>query len=359
MISEWICATGRTGSARLLEVLLAPASGLYLLGSQLNRLSFKWMIRRTETLPAPVVSVGNLAVGGTGKTPFAAFLACGLKQRGLRPVLLSRGYGRQGKQKILSASDGEGFIGDPASVGDEPAILAQKTGVPVMVSADRAAAGRAAWKRFSPDIFLLDDGFQHYRLARNLDIVLLDARRNVLRERLLPRGPLREPIRALRRAGMIVLTRWTDCPESRANYEVLTQEMGKSVFRTVHEPVSIKSSSGGPPISRLRNLRVFAFSGLAGNRQFVESLRTLGVTLVGFKGFGDHHAYTRRDREQLTSMASRAGADCMVTTEKDLIKLNRLVNREFDPVALCIELKFVDDEADFWNSWSHIWKRTS
>ena len=153
MTSDWIWATGRTGSARLLETLLAPASGLYLLGSQLNRLSYKWGIRSTENLPAPVVSVGNLSVGGTGKTPFAAYLARGLKQRGLRPVLLSRGYGRQGKQKILSASDGEGLIGDPASVGDEPALLAEKTGVPVMVSADRAAAGRAAWKRFSTGYF--------------------------------------------------------------------------------------------------------------------------------------------------------------------------------------------------------------
>lgn len=176
----------RTGAAVL--------AGLYGLGARGRRTFYDRGWVRPKHLPCPVLSIGNLVAGGTGKTPLTAFLAQHLRAAGCRVAILSRGYGGRASG-INVVSDGQRIFLKPPQAGDEACLLAQKLpGIPVVTGADRFQAGLQAWERFHPDLFLLDDGFQHFQLYRDLDVVLLDAARPFGNGRLLPRGPLREPI---------------------------------------------------------------------------------------------------------------------------------------------------------------------
>ena len=251
----------------------------------------------------PVISVGNLSVGGSGKTPLVIRLAELLSKQGIAVDVLSRGYGRrsQATERVDPAGTAEGF-------GDEPLLIARRTAVPVFVGGSRYEAGLPAEKQLQAGawaVHLLDDGFQHRKLARAADIVVVHS--SDFAQTLLPAGRLREPLRGLRRASVVVLR------EEDAGLESEIRRIG------VTAPVWFMQRYLEP---LPRAGRCFAFCGIARPEEFFSSLRSLGMEVVDMKAFRDHHRYTREDMQRLAQMASESHVDAVVTTEKDEVKLD-------------------------------------
>ncbi|MFZ5448704.1 MAG: tetraacyldisaccharide 4'-kinase [Thermodesulfobacteriota bacterium] len=306
-----------------ITTVAAVASCLYGLGAGLRRTLYVRGVFEARRLPAPVVSVGNLTVGGTGKTPVVASLARLWQDRGKRVAILSRGYGGQ-TQGVIRLSNGERLYHRPPEVGDEPYWLARNLpGVAVYTGACRYAAGLAAWKEFKPDIFLLDDGFQHFQLHRDLDLVLLDATSPFGNGFLLPRGPLREPRTALNTAQIIVLTRFDPERHQASLVAIQASFPNHKVLTSSIYPVRVTSHPGGHSESpeSLRHRPLMAFAGLARPEVFAAALRQLGADLKGFQTFPDHHVYTSEELRHLAEAAGLRGAGALVTTGKDWMRL--------------------------------------
>ncbi len=305
---SWLCH----GGAALYQVGASARRGLYQKG---------WLAR--QHLPASVVSVGNLTVGGTGKTPMTAYLARLFQGQGQRVAILSRGYGGR-RTDITCVSDGERLYYQPPEVGEEAYWLAQSLpGIPVYTGPSRYEVGMAAWRDYRPDLFLLDDGFQHFQLARDLDIVLLDAERPFGNGRLLPAGPLREPRSTLAEADIVILTRFV--PERHQNrLRDLKQAFPHlELFTAAIEPTTARSFPGGEehPLDTLNQLPLLAFAGLARPRVFEKTLVALDADLRGFRDFPDHHLYTPEDLASLDREAREQGAEALITTSKDWARL--------------------------------------
>ncbi len=250
---------------------------------------------RVYRLQGPVVSIGNISVGGSGKTPFLITLGELLKQRGMRFDVLSRGYGRA--TKGIAQVDP---AGSPREFGDEPLLIARKLRVPVIVGEDRYAAGRFAEETFGPQLHLLDDGFQHRRLGRGFDVVLISS--GDARDSLLPAGRLREPLSSLARANAIVLTN-----DDTSQGLPLSGKLVWKVRRGIDVP-----SIEGPQI---------AFCGIARPRYFFEQLQAAGVALAATRSYRDHHYYTENNLRELLRLRHEHGAAGFVTTEKDIVNL--------------------------------------
>jgi tetraacyldisaccharide 4'-kinase len=264
-----------------------------------------WLSSRRA--PVPVVSVGNLTAGGTGKTPCVEYVARFYRQRDLRVAVLSRGYGSTG------------------GPNDEALVLEENLpDVPHLQGPDRAALADIAVEELESEILVLDDAFQHRRLARDLDLVLVDATDPWGCGRLLPRGLLRESPHGLRRAGAVVLTRCDQAPAAavaRLAETVAGLAPGVPVVRTTHRPTELVNRDAAP-LERLRQRQVAAFCGIGNPEAFRQTLLGLGARVEAFRTFPDHHGYTRADVEDLTSWARRQAADgVVVTTQKDLVKL--------------------------------------
>ena len=335
------------------DALLAPAVLAYRGGLALRRAVYACGLRRTRSLPCRVVAVGNLTVGGTGKTPLVELVVRELAARGRRVVVLSRGYGRRGGEPVDAVSDGAGLLLTAREVGDEPFLLARRLldvpgGVPVVVGRDRFRAGLWAMARFHPDSFVLDDGFQHLRLRKDVEVVCLDARAPWGRGGLLPRGSLREPPTALRRAHLLVLTHAAACPDLAA----LEAELGRTapgapVARAsyVVEEVSDLASGTRQSLEALRSRPVLAFAGIAVPENFAGTLAALGVTPREFVAFPDHHAYDAADLRALETRARDGGAEVLVTTEKDAVRLSPSATMPVWAVAVRLALR---DEHGAW-----------
>jgi tetraacyldisaccharide 4'-kinase len=295
---------------------LLPLVPLYraALGVRSLQLQLGWeLVRR---LRRPVVSVGSLSAGGAGKTPMVIALARGLLSLGLQVDVLSRGYGR--RSLAASRVDPEGHAEE---FGDEPLLIARQAGVPVYVAAQRYEAGRMAEANSdgAPVVHLLDDGFQHRQLHRDVNLLLLDE--NDLTDRLLPAGNLREPLSAMLRATVVAIP----AGDRAASVESLLGARGWNgpvwrIFRRVQVPV-IEG-------------RVVAFCGIARPAQFFAGLESAGMQLAARLSFADHHPYTNRDLEQILSSAQSAGAKAIVTTEKDRVRLGGLALRLKERAAL-------------------------
>jgi tetraacyldisaccharide 4'-kinase len=279
-----------------------PLSALYggVIGAR-NALYDRGVVR-ARVLGAPVVSVGNIRVGGAGKTPFTILLGELLKQRWMNFDVLSRGYKRQ--TTGVRVVDPEGSAED---FGDEPLLIAKRLGVPVIVAERRYEAGQVGEERFQSKLHLLDDGFQHRQLARQFDIVLVDE--SDLKGTLLPTGRLREPVSALWRADAFVT------PMGGSDGKLAG--FGKPIWRTRRRLVL----EGGAP------KRPVVFCGLARPDRFIADLRANGVEPVCVVQFPDHHHYTSKDLEQLRRAAERNSADGFITTEKDLMNLGGLIHQ--------------------------------
>ena len=321
---------GRPGpAANALRTLLGGLERLY--GTGLNSYLFaeRLGLRRRGRLPVPVVSIGNLSVGGTGKTPMTQWLVSELRAEGRRVAVLSRGHGGS-SQSVRIVSDDAGNVLLPASdAGDEPHLLAATLpGCPVLVGKDRRESGRAALRRFDLDVLVLDDGFQFWQLTRDLDIVLLDARRPFANGHALPRGLLREPTQNLRRAGVVVATRAGDldaAARAALSGEVARLAPRASVFFADHRAagfvpahdlaaslIALKQFWGRP---------VSAACAIARPDSFQRTLeQDAGAQVLGFTVWDDHHPLTRADTEAVLADAARSGAEAVVITEKDAVK---------------------------------------
>ncbi len=276
-------------------------------------------IYRTFRARVPVISVGNITVGGTGKTPVVEYLASRLSRAGRRIAVLSRGY--RGRRVSATAA---------ATVNDEHMILARHLpeSVVQLAGPDRAALARQAVEENHCDVLILDDGFQHRRLGRDLNIVLIDALEPFGYGHVLPRGLLREPLGGLRRADLIAITR-TDLVESdelsRIESELAQLAPAIPVIHVAFKPQYLESVGKQPveteKIEHLSGKKVFCFCGIGNPAAFAATLEHIGIRQVGWHLFRDHHHYTGRDAEMLNALAVRSGADALLTTEKDAVKL--------------------------------------
>jgi len=272
-----------------------------------NRLYDRGTIRSFR-LQAPVVSIGSLSAGGAGKTPFLIMLGRLLKQRGLAFDVLSLGYGRRTVGVALVDP-----TGSPQEFGDEPLLIARKLGAPVIVGEDRYAAGKFAEEKFGLQVHLLDDGFQHRRLARDFDIVLVTDRD--LQDSLLPVGRLREPLSSLSRATAIVLM-------DGAASDRVSLRKSQLVLRVSRSIVPPETSEA-----------CFAFCGIARPQNFFADLRNVGVRVAGMREFRDHHVYSAADIQLLLRLRQQSGATAFVTTEKDAVNLGGHLSR-LQPIHL-------------------------
>lgn len=309
-------------------------------------------LRRREKLPVPVVSIGNLTVGGTGKTPMTQWLCRRLTAQGKRVAVLSRGHGGD-SQKTRLVSDGAQVFLTAQQAGDEPVLLARTLpGVPVLVGKDRRKSGREALRRFSLDALVLDDGFQFWQLTRDLDIVLLDSRRPFDNGHSLPRGLLREPPRHLRRAGMVVVTRADVLDEAareslRAQVSHFAPEA--SLFFAAHRPVELVRLGDGTTLSpdALNGKRIVALSAIAQPQSFVQTVtEATGAQIVRHIARPDHARLGLDAAAEARSTVAALGADALVMTEKDAVKWPPSTASDFPAYALRIEA-CMEDEARF------------
>jgi tetraacyldisaccharide 4'-kinase len=322
----------------------ALAARLYGLGARMRRRLYARGWLRVRQLPVPVVSVGNLTVGGTGKTPVVACLARLFQDRGQRVAILSRGYGGQ-SCNVVCISDGRHTYKQPPEVGEEPYWLARTLpGVAVYTGACRYAAGLAAWQECKPDLFVLDDGFQHFQLHRDLDLVLLDAAAPFGNGYLLPRGPLREPHSALAAAHSLILTRFDPEHHQAQIASIRAAFPDKPVLTAAISPVSVTAYPGGEAnaLAALNRRALMAFAGLARPEVFTATLQELGVDLKGYRVFPDHHAYSEAELDRLTATAWSLGAQGLVTTGKDWARLGERWNGELPLWVLEVEARLED-----------------
>jgi len=270
-----------------------PLSAIFGAGVAVRNALYDRGILKTRRLACPVISVGNISVGGSGKTPFVIALGRLLKERGIEFDVLSRGYGRRGTGVAIVDPNGS-----PEQFGDESLLIARKLQVPVIVGESRYEAGLLAERRFTPRLHLLDDGFQHRQLHRDFDIVMLGA--DDFRDTLLPVGRLREPVSSLRRAGAVMTFDGTTFP-------------AKPIWAGRRQ-VTVPATEG----------RMIAFCGIARPGQFFDQLKEAGTKIADAVVFPDHHRYTKHDVSRLLSLKSRARAGAFITTEKDFINLGAI-----------------------------------
>lgn len=307
--------SGITSLCAVLSLLSFPYRGAVAVRNGLYDRGFFRQMR----LPCPVVSVGNITVGGTGKTPMVILLAKLLREKGRRPAVLSRGYGVRTKAPVNTVSDGNHILMGWHEAGDEPVLVARSvSGVPVLTGPRRLLTGWAALGHLGADVLILDDAFQHRALYRDLDIVLIDAARPFGNGRLLPGGPLREPAKALGRAHLLIRT------GSRREPEPPLPEIPEMPsFRGFHRPLGVVEGGTGRllPAASLQGQQVCAFAGIGRPEAFRRSLNELDSEIVSFRPFPDHHPYSRADLDSLRRLAAKTGADRIVTTEKDGVRL--------------------------------------
>ena len=317
-----------------MALLLYLGSYLYGTGTKIRNTCYQKGVLRTRRLSCSVVSIGNITLGGTGKTPMSIYVASAFHEMGLRVAILSRGYGGAAERNGGIVSDGETVRMDPKQAGDEPYMIASKLkGVPVLVGGNRFRMGQIAVDKFSIDVIVLDDGFQHIALARDLDIVLLDDRYPFGNQYLFPRGTLREPVSALKRSHAFVLTR-TVSPKPLSLERIRKIARDRPVFTSSHKPnihkiigpkktlqASDLETSDSNSSGSLQNKAVFAFSGIGGNKDFFRTVENFGCRLSGFLGFPDHHRYSHDDLEHVQKRAVDSGAELLVTTEKDYARI--------------------------------------
>ena len=313
---ELLWRVNESPGARLALSPLLLAEAPYRAGAWLHRFMYEAGLRARTRLDARVVSVGNLAVGGSAKTPVAAFLARSLAARGRRVALLSRGVGGRRAREVNVVSDGARILMGPLDAGDEPCLLAASApGVPVLAGANRVALGLHAQAAFGAEVLVLDDGFQHHRLERDVDLVCLDARLGLGNGHVLPRGPLREPTGALSRADALVVTRASanDGPLPGAD----RLPPGLPLFHVAIAKVGLRPLGGGAlePLSRLRGARAGFVAAIARPDRLARELDELGAELVARRVFRDHHPYRPEDLAHLDPTL------LWVTTAKDAVKL--------------------------------------
>lgn len=340
------------------EQLLVALSRLYGLVVGIRARLFKTRILGSKRLPCYVISIGNIVAGGSGKTPMAIHMAELVKALGFKPVVVSRGY--RGKLESMGGIVGTGdqVLLGPDDAGDEPFMMAGRRSFPVVVGKDRYKAGLAAINAFNPDVIILDDGFQHLKLQRDLDVVLVDAKHPLGNGRLLPAGRLRESPRVIQGRGDIIV--FTRCDKhsrdstGAGGEPILPLIAGKPVFRTCHTSVLYcykragrDLENRGDTLEGLSGKTALLFSGISDNPGFKTSVEDIGVSVKAHLEFRDHHLYKSEDIARISGVAREMGVEVLITTEKDYARLDKNLAWHLDLAVIGIEIEFLGDNPGF------------
>ncbi len=346
------------------EFFLFMISMGYAGGLKLRQKIYRKGIFSSKRLPCRVISIGNITVGGTGKTPMTIYVAELVSNLGYNVAIVSRGYKGGAEKTGGIVSDGRTVLMGPDDAGDEPLMMAKRLKkTPVVVGQDRFKAGMIAIMAFNPDVLVLDDAFQHLKLARDIDLVLLDSSNPLGNTHLLPRGTLREPASSLWRSDAFLLTRSDDDSGSvKATSLLHSKRLSPDipVFKTIHLPYihkivekeksTVKNALRFPfpkNFDFLNGRKVFAFSGIAGNHNFRRTLEEIKCDMKGFLEFPDHHRYSDKDFRTILQAAKNIKADVLITTEKDYTRIAHRITWPIDLVVIGIEVSFGDDEVVF------------
>ena len=365
-VLEVIFEERRGKAAAAARTLLLFLSKLFLVAVKLRRFLYNVRLLRDSTLGVQVIAVGNLTVGGTGKTPVVEKFARELQNQGRTVAILSRGY--RSKPPPLSkrlldrmlfrsdttpprvVSDGKSLLLDSETAGDEPYMLASNLkDVVVLVDKDRVKAGRYAIEKFGCDTLLLDDGFQYWKLAgRRRDIVLIDCQTPFGNEFLLPRGTLREPASHLARANTIFITK-SDGNTTRLRARISRHNPGAGIIECVHHPLYLEDLFTGERqnLDLLKDRKVAALSGIAQPESFEHSLIGIGAELVYSKRFADHHRFTQQEVLNAVNRSKKRQASAIITTQKDAVRFPKIDRRDLPIYFMRVEIKIVAGAKDF------------
>jgi tetraacyldisaccharide 4'-kinase len=346
--------------AALLRSTLYQASRLYRKIVEARLFLYRVHLFRQHLLGCPVISIGNLTMGGTGKTPIVEKLARELTERGRRVAILSRGYKSVPKpllKRLLArinqhqsffapriVSEGRALLLDSRTAGDEPFMLAKNLKkVAVLVDRDRVKSGLYAIEHLGSDLLLLDDGLQYLKLRHHFDLVLIDREAAFGNEFLIPRGTLREPPENLRRATHIIITKCNGTDLSRLYERIRKFNRTAEIIECAHRPVELCNMITGEtlPLSHLKNLKIGVISGIASPESFEQGLRNLGADLILTQSYTDHHRYSRQEMERFLTRCRRRGLTIALTTEKDAVRIPRLSNMEVPIYYLRIEIEIL------------------
>lgn len=339
---------------------MMPLEFLYYLGYSLDK---HYKLKRQKHLPHKVISIGNITVGGTGKTPATIAIAEEAKKRGFSPIILTRGYkGRAKGPCFVKGSSELKKQNNPLRIthqasrlyGDEPVLMAERLkDVPIVKCANRYEGGMFFLQNHKPSamghqpIFILDDGFQHWRLYRDIDIVLIDGLNPFGNRRMLPIGPMREPLNELKRADIFVVT--------KAKNKTLSEELRDinpeaPIYFSEYRIHKVRDIDGNEyPIEMLRDKKVYAFCGIANPDSFRQTVLSIAGEARGFRAYKDHYKYTKTDIEYLKKQCKDLTCDFLITTEKDMVKLRELCQGSKGALEnlLCVEIEFYVDKDIF------------
>jgi len=331
---------------RFLLFPLYLISLLYCFLIQLRHTLYKTGVFKSYSLPCRVVSIGNITMGGTGKTPTVIYLARLFKEHGLRTTVISRGYKAKSSEKVAVVSNGERILLNAQDAGDEPFLLSKALpGVPIIIGRDRVLSGRYAADRFSAEIVLLDDGFQCVRLKRDADILLIDLYYGFGNGHLLPRGILREPLIHLHRAHIFLLTKRTGRRDDQTiESKIISFKPDAQIFFASYEIKCVTTLKEEKEIdlNHLKGKKVLALSGIANPRYFSYLLRQHGMSVIEEWILPDHHCYTSKDARKVSGCLNCI--DFIITTAKDSVKMDKEIFKRFPILVLEIMLKVHDEQ---------------
>jgi tetraacyldisaccharide 4'-kinase len=364
---EVILEQRRGFRAAILRALLYTLSLVYERLVQLRLFFYRKRILRERALGCLVISIGNLTVGGTGKTPIVEKFARALQKGGRRVAILSRGYKsvpKRRRHEFLDrlrgvepqppriVSDGESLLLDSLTAGDEPYMLANNLkNVVVLVDKDRVKSGLFAIEKMGVDTLLLDDGLQYLHLKHRLDIVLVDRQAPFGNEFLLPRGTLREPPRNLRRASYIFITKSTGASNEKLIARIRRYNRTAEIIECAHKPLHLQDVVSGEivPLEKLNGTYIGSFCGIAAPESFENGLKELGAKIEIAKRFIDHHRYSEMEIQSFISRCLRRDLEMIVTTEKDAVRFPRLTKTEVPIYFLRVEIEILSGH----ESWEH------
>jgi tetraacyldisaccharide 4'-kinase len=328
------------------ETVLIMLSHIFRSGVQLRSLGFQTGLLPQKKLPCRVISIGNLVAGGAGKTPMTLFVARLLQDSGQKVVVISRGYSGTYEKAVGIVSNGHQLFLDADQAGDEPYMMAVMKRFPVIIGKNRYQAGMTAVRQFNPDVIILDDAFQHRQLERDLDLLLFDYDSPLGNRRLLPAGKLREPFEpALQRADAVIFTR--SGPKDSKDAGRVIRSIGKTPwFKAVHAPFLAAVKTGDAKttqeikdLNSLKGKSAVLFSGLANNPSFHRTVSALGVNILDHLEFKDHYRYKRADIININQTARNKGAQIILTTQKDGVKIDKESGWEMDLGIIGIEIR--------------------
>ncbi len=330
------------------RIVLLPLSGIYWLLVATRNWLFDIGILKTTRFGVPVVSVGNLSTGGTGKTPFVELIAHKLRSGGHTPAIVSRGYGRASRGYVL-VSDGKRIVADVKQAGDEPFLLAEKLKeTPVAVAERRVEGVRRVLADSKADCIVLDDGFQHRYVGRNLDIVLLPAHETLSTQWLLPGGNRRESLGSARRADVVVISKCADIQDYHRASETLKKIRGIRTSGFRYQAKALRRVASGELIDResLAGVRLVIAAGLGDFSSFRNSVQQLGGTIVSSVEYLDHHWYSGDDLDEIRKTWKDDGAQFVITTEKDLVRM-KAVGQSFEEFSSVVPLAVLEIRPEF------------